>query len=291
MSPRSGFHVVLLAVFASAFTACAPSSYEERFSDYATGIVEKKRESRSGQWQHHKIRGEDALDYANNRTYIVIKGDATVRLSKFSQSQKVSKGEFNVQAKSSFDVGSVVAVSHDGYFLTAAHCVGDSPLTVVLFGSKQKPVTSKARVVWQGGHGEPDIALIHAPVKPYAYFPMVPMSEVRAGTPIFTSGMGGGKQSKSGGEILRVKPPRSLPSGSKWVEFTHDAPLLHGDSGGPVVDADGFFIGLNSTGGIQYIPMIGTPWIRSYRSTAFCPDSDWIRSLIREDRKKSRGGL
>lgn len=281
--------MVLLAVFATAITACVPSSYEDRFSDYATGIVEKKREVRAAEWQHQKIRGEDALDYANNRTYIVIKGDTTVHLSKFSQSQQVSKGEFNVEAKEAFDIGSVVAVSHDGYFLTAAHCVGDSPLTVVLFGAKLKPVTSKARVVWQGGPGGPDIALIHAPVKPYAYFPMVPMSEVRAGTPIFTSGMGGGKQGKSGGTILKVKPPRSQASGARWTEFSHDAPLLHGDSGGPVVDADGFFMGLNSTGGIQYIPMIGNPVIRSYRSTAYCPDPDWIRSLIREDRKKHGG--
>jgi len=290
MSPRSGIHVALLAVIASAFTACVPASYEVRHSGYATKIVEGKREVLAEKWQHRKIRGEGALDYANNRTYIVIKGDTKVRLSKFSQSQKVTKGEFNVEAKSAFDVGSVVAVSHDGYFLTAAHCVGDSPLTVVLFGSKMKPITSSARVVWRGGNGEPDIALIHAPVKPYAYFPMLPMEEIHAGTPIFTSGMGGGTQSKSAGEILRVKPPRSLSSGSRWVEFSHDAPLLQGDSGGPVVDADGFFMGLNSTGGIQYIPMIGHPWIRSYTSTSFCPDSDWIRSLIREDRKKHGGG-
>lgn len=289
MPSRIGIHVALLAVIVSAFTSCVPGSYEDRHSGYATGVVEKKRAARAEEWEHRKIRGEDALDYANNRTYIVIRGDATVHLSKYSQTQRISKGEFNVQAKSAFDVGSVVAVSHDGYFLTAAHCVGDSPLTVVLFGSKLKPITRRARVVWRGGNGEPDIALIHAPVKPYAYFPMLPMEEVRAGEPIFTSGMGGGKQSKSAGKILKVKPPRSLASGARWVEFTHDAPLLQGDSGGPVVDAGGWFMGLNSTGGIQYIPMIGHPWVRSYRSTSFCPDSDWIRSLIREDRKKHGG--
>jgi S1-C subfamily serine protease len=281
--------MILLAVLASAFTACVPSSYEERHSAYATRLVERKREASIAEWQSRQIRGQDAVGYANNRTYVVIRGDTTVSLSKTSQTQKVSKGEFDVKARSAFDVGSVTAISHDGYFLTAAHCVDEGPLTVILLGETLKPITSSARVVWSGRKGGPDLALIHAPVKPYAYFPMLPLEGISPGTPILTSGFGGAKQSKSAGKITRVKAPRALPSGAKWLEFNHNAPLLQGDSGGPVVDTGGWFLGLNSTGGIQYIPMIGHPWIRSYQSKSFSPDPEWIRSLIREDREKRRG--
>src|SRR5690606_838667 len=92
--------------------------------------------------------------------------------------KKGQKGPYAVRMRSrdgSVVFGCAAAVSADGYFLTAAHCVEDGPLQLVVW-KHERPVTVPARLVWSGhgpGKDRADLALVKADFRPDHYFSLV----------------------------------------------------------------------------------------------------------------------
>ena len=263
-----------------------------------------------GGWQNVSLEGESLVEAVRESTALVLRNFESVSIG-------VDSEEFNIEAITHMDrpgFGSAVPVSTDGYFLTAGHVVRDaSSLTLVLFRRREdgspELQTIAARVVWKGNRRgkpgsanlDPDIAVIHANTSPIRSF-AITREPPKTHDPIIVSGWplqhfkafdGGARL--AAGRILSVD--RHNPDGSSPAAsfFRHNAPLVSGDSGGPVLNRKGNLIGINSTGRVslsvwQRIRIaLGFQPSRSetimYFNSAIMLDRHWLQELMEEDRE------
>jgi 2-alkenal reductase len=151
--------------------------------------------------------------------------------------------------------GSGFVVSEDGYILTSAHVItnaGDAAKTTeasrVFIGFKDG---DRARAEIVGWDVYDDVGLLRVPPDAHALSP-VPLgdsSQVRAGDPVAAMGSPfGNEDSIAVGVVSAVRRSiMSLTSLYKVVDAIQiDAPITHGNSGGPLFDARGRVIGINA---------------------------------------------
>lgn len=184
------------------------------------------------------------------------------------------------------DGGSAAPISPDGYFLTADHVLSRMAgrNVFLIYGQGGRLAPARARVVWRSESS--DIALLHIPVKtPYYYQWTSPDRWLPAGTRVMHGGIATGFKSGDG-KLGTSLAPEGAFTGTR--KFKMDIPLQPGDSGGPVVDAHGRLVGINSA--VEFlVPM----------ETAFFVDSEGNRPNVRalaatiaQDRSRnSRGKL
>lgn len=176
------------------------------------------------------------------------------------------------------DGGSAAPITDDGYFLTADHVLAKSPgkNVFIIYGQGGNIVTSKARIVWRSHLA--DLAILHIPKKtPYYYQWTPPGSWLQPGRGIIHGGMATGFKS-SPGKLRTSLAAEGAFTGNR--RFKIDIPLQPGDSGGPVVDAFGNLIGINSA--VEYlIPLETAIFIDSEGNR---PSIRKINSIIRKDR-------
>ncbi len=181
------------------------------------------------------------------------------------------------------DGGSAAPITPDGYFLTADHVLSRMAgrNVFLIYGQGGRLAPARARVVWRSESS--DIALLHIPVKtPYYYQWTPPDRWLPAGTRVMHGGISTGFKSIDG-KLGTSLAPEGTFTGSR--KFKMDIPLQPGDSGGPVVDAHGRLVGINSA--VEFlVPM----------ETAFFVDSEGNRpnvsslaSTIAQDRSRNRG--
>ena len=167
------------------------------------------------------------------------------------------------------DGGSAAPISDDGYFLTADHVLVDvsDKNVFIIYANGGKITTAKARVVWRSA--KVDLALLHIPMKtPYYYRWSSPTRRISQGLPVIHGGMATGTKS-SAGALRTGLAAESWMTRSRF--FKMDIRLEPGDSGGPVIDAYGNLIGINSA--VEYlIPL----------ETAIFIDSEGVRPNIRK---------
>jgi S1-C subfamily serine protease len=177
------------------------------------------------------------------------------------------------------DGGSAAPITHDGYFLTADHVLdrSDNRNVFVIYGSGGRIVTSKARIVWRSFSD--DLALLHIPLKtPYHYKWTPPNQWLSSGHGIIHGGMATGHRYQPG-KLRTPLAPESAFTGNR--PFKIDIPLQPGDSGGPVVDAYGNLVGINSA--VEFlIPLETAIFIDSEGNR---PNTRKIASIIDRDRK------
>ena len=151
--------------------------------------------------------------------------------------------------------GSGFVASPSGYILTSAHVVTDvvesshpSEARDVYVGFKDGD-RIKGKIV--GWDGYDDVALLK--VDPAAHrlvpVPLGDSSRVRAGDPVAAMGSPfGNEDSISVGVVSAIRRSiSSLTSSYKVVDAIQtDAPITHGNSGGPLFDARGRVIGINA---------------------------------------------
>jgi S1-C subfamily serine protease len=213
-------------------------------------------------------------------------------------------------------VGSATAIDRRGYFLTAAHCVGKDVVRLVVGRDAYHTTVVPARVVWRGDltQGGPDLALLRT-AWPIAHaFEWAPA--VTVGQPVLVCGPDyeegvertfqldclagrvkttgrkcGTRDGKDGGApggggAASARPPPTEGEWGEVEEFRHDAPVHHGDSGGPVVGLDGRLIGINfATVRLVFLPSIAM----RVGVNASRPDLGWLASLIEADDASFRG--
>jgi S1-C subfamily serine protease len=151
--------------------------------------------------------------------------------------------------------GSGFVVSPGGYILTSAHVVTDVVQSThatkahdVYVGFKDADRIKATIVGWDGYD---DVALLK--VDPAAHrlvpVPLGDSSRVRAGDPVAAMGSPfGNEDSIAVGVVSAIRRSiASLTSSYKVVDAIQtDAPITHGNSGGPLFDARGRVIGINA---------------------------------------------
>lgn len=168
--------------------------------------------------------------------------------------------------------GQATLLTPDGYALTAAHVIDDGPLSILKL-KKPRPgklaLTSAGPVLFQLRHPdkplrvsiadlEPhpvrlvrrfrgtDLALVKLPLQPTHTFQLASAPPAKDAT-LFSYGSNLSGNS-SAGKTLSISKTRSVsPSATIW-RLTTSIPLQKGDSGGPVMDAEGSLVGIISRG-------------------------------------------
>jgi S1-C subfamily serine protease len=175
------------------------------------------------------------------------------------------------------DGGSAVPITSDGYFLTANHVlVHSTGRNIFLIHAQRGELhAAKARIVWQSSRQ--DIALLHiSEATPRYYEWSNPKSGIARGTPVIHAGISTGFSGPAGKTLTDIAP------GNGWRRFRHDIPLAPGDSGGPVIDAYGKLVGINSA--IELLIPVETPFF--IEAEANRPNVRQIERLISSDRVK-----
>jgi S1-C subfamily serine protease len=179
------------------------------------------------------------------------------------------------------DGGSATPISADGYFLTADHVLARMAgrNVFVLYGKDGRLTPYRARVVWRSEHA--DLALLHiAASTPNHYRWTPPERWLPAGTGVIHGGIATGF--KSGwGKLGTSLPPEG--SFTRARKFKIDIPLQPGDSGGPVVDAHGGLVGINSA--VEFLVPMETAFFVD--SEASRPSIRMIESIMRADRARN----
>lgn len=176
------------------------------------------------------------------------------------------------------DGGSAAPITEDGYFLTADHVLMEFPEknVFIIYANGGRVLSAQARVVWRSS--KDDLAILHIPRKtPYFYQWSAPDRKISRGLPVIHGGMATGPKSAPGNLRTAIAPQSFL---TQSRTFKMNIPLEPGDSGGPVVDAYGRLIGINSA--VEFlVPMETAIFIDS---EGVRPNTREIHEIIRKDR-------
>jgi S1-C subfamily serine protease len=257
-------------------------------------IINSWRSASLAQWSDKTIEKQAAMDYAGGRVGLLLEARSSeVHIRTMKETDHEVTCKISARARGA---GSAVPLSADGYFLTAAHCVDAPKLTLLTLTNDKGIEKGAVRVFWQGRpeNGEPDLALIHVPLKPYAAFQMVRLTDLKKRSPVYVSGFGAGRSTRmelgyGGGEVARIGPMQAMPSGARWRLFYHTAPVAPGDSGGPVINEAGRLLGINTVVQVRLVTVRGKDAVQGYDCIAVSADPEWIRSMIEKDRAQHRG--
>ena len=246
-------------------------------------------------WKTITIQGRSALDFSSFVTAMLIPTDVTIsfRLVPTTEGGTTVKTRFQLKPGKSYGFGSAVPISSDGYFVTAAHCVGKQGSTIQVLTKPASPPLSLslAHVVWRSDEtnpDEPDLAILHAPIKSDLFVTLASQATLKIGTPVLTSGYGSFKKSHSGGHLQSITNPKLAPTGVTWRELTHTALTTPGDSGGPILSKERQLLGISSQ-----IILTNPGWLPfdlgslGYdHGVCFVPDAQWLNSIIQRHRSK-----
>lgn len=275
-----------------------------------------RQETSLEEWKGERIAGEDAVTYVANRSFFLIHFHGVEIPPDFDLDQVVvdflpnvskrfpyggvelnpreeEKGDSSASDKNretppyTAGGGTATPITDDGYFLTNAHVVEEENAPFYLWGpTDQGKRLFRTRTVWRGDHGHndlPDLALLHADVRPAGHFPLARNELPPVGESIIAGGFGGLTPSQSGGRMLIHGIWRKWDNDTRWRAFVHDAALHPGDSGGPVTNRNGNLVGINSQvfGGLRW----PRGELENYRARALQPDHRWLQDIIAADRE------
>lgn len=220
------------------------------------------------------IGGINLRDFLEQRTGVIVAGAEPVGVETRGDEVGVTLRP-PARGRGGIDIGSATAISSDGYYLTARHCVRLSPLFLLLPGL-DRPRVVAARLVWKGPDNDSaaDVAILKADTVPPAIFEWAPDPAFRAGASVVTAGCNG----VAGGHVTQVvsTTPVVTTDEPAYTAVLHNAPLAEGDSGGPLTTTSGQLIGIEILArGILVGPLEGV---------ALRPDPQWVRWRIESDR-------
>lgn len=237
-------------------------------------------------WKDRKIEEQNAENFAANRSAILAN-------PKNAEIKKTGQHRYWLElipVNNTIDLGSAVPVAADGYFLTVAH---NDLSRIFTWNERIELVTRKPRVVWKGRmeKGDPDLAVLHVPVKMPVIAGFSEAGSWSRGTRVLASGTGRLIRAQSGGRVVSVSDWKISPNGVRWREVIHSAPIVPGDSGGPLLDERGGLIGVHS---LIHIGLLTHVWLGNRdcvfgcRGGAISPDPAWVEKIIKEDRERRR---
>ena len=173
-----------------------------------------------------------------------------VMVSGFQQQEQTVRGGTDVTVRRGKTIGSGVVIDPGGYILTNAHVIeGAERIEVILApgvlagepGPDQRQL--EARVI--GKDDAIDLALLSIDAHDLPALPLADYTKARQGQLVWAFGSPGGLlNSVSMGVVSAVA--RRIEPASPVVWLQTDAAVNPGSSGGPLVNADGEILGLNT---------------------------------------------
>jgi S1-C subfamily serine protease len=215
------------------------------------------------------------------RQIVAERVSAVVVTDQADLSSWVGKNFVSSQAPEDADGGSAAPIAPDGYFLTADHVLSriDGRNVFIIYGQGSRLTQARARVVWRSAAD--DLALLHIPAKtPYFYRWTAPERWLPAGNQVVHGGIATGF--KSGEGVLGTSLGPEGPFTGNRV-FKMDIPLQPGDSGGPVVDAHGALVGINSA--VEFLVPMETAFFVDSEGNR--PNTRKIDQLVQSDRARN----
>lgn len=271
----------------------------------------RKAESLKG-WESVTLDGAPILEALFNRT------PSLWRNAEFGPSKNPDQ-DLSAKLNEKSGLASAVPITGDGYFLTAAHTLRDAETLDVVFSShdnegRPKIKSATARIVWKPedefgsgwNRGDPkllpDFAILHADVDPLMPFRL--SSELRIDEPVLGAGWSIVQEAGSSstvqltaGHVLSVQKQDPPGASIAWLIVLHDAPVIGGDSGGPLLNRSGDLVGINCKSRLVYSFWAGVgvrlgrvPEDYERSSVAILPDPDWIGEVIDQDRQNRNAG-
>ena len=253
-------------------------------------------------WFRETKMDADLLKSVAANTGILLNGWESVEVASRSLSNDRVSATIQCKAKGESVYGSAVPITEDGYFLTAKHCLaGPSPrilVAAVIDGASVRVAKAPYRVVWSAVPEDVDVALIHAPLRPFQRFTFAPADQLVVGRRVAAAGWSGLKEGQAfsgmaAGKILKVSSVQEGADAFSWRVLDHDVPLDAGDSGGPLVDRYGRLAGVNCSASTSlFSTLFGLQkrmW-ESYEGTAVMPGVAFLQTTIDRDRTRQRGG-
>jgi S1-C subfamily serine protease len=223
-----------------------------------------------------KIPGPEVAQALSDRT-------AAVLVTERIDTGNWGKRRFTIsQTPGDSDGGSATPVAPDGYFLTADHVLAglEGRRAFVLYRQGPRMAPYPARVVWRSASN--DLALLHIDAETPRYFQWTdPAKWLPAETPVMHGGIATGRHS-GWGRLGTHIPPEGTFSGA--TKFKIDIPLQPGDSGGPIVDAYGNLVGINSA--VEFLVPLETAFFVDSEGSR--PDTRSIASAIDSDRARKK---
>lgn len=275
-----------VTLISALLTGCvAPPVSEADWDRRTTQLLQARKAVSQAGVDGDRIAGEPADQYVNRRTALLLGGHGRVTTQVAPSGRTATVGWELRPGANAGGVSSAAAITADGYFLTASHAVGDDRMQVVRSNGRGLDV-SRVRVVWKGdpSRGGPDLALIHAPARQQAYFPLFDEAVVPSKSRVWTAGFGDVRQNQARGRLKGTGAWQQGADGVPWRMVEHTAPLMRGDSGGPLVDGTGRLLGVNTEFLVQPASLFGIDHLRIYRPMAVAADPRTIESLIARDR-------
>jgi serine protease Do len=163
-----------------------------------------------------------------------------------------SKGDKTAIVGPQSILGSGVIVDPAGYIITNAHVVANArsievALTATRPDESEDPADGKTRYTAHlvGIHKDTDLALLKIDVTGLPYLPLNPKRAIHQGQLVLALGNPEGLgNSVTMGVISAIdrQPDPRLP----MVFIQTDAPINPGNSGGPLIDMDGYLLGINT---------------------------------------------
>ena len=191
-----------------------------------------------------------------------------------------ARGETRLMMPTTEGYGSAVSLG-DGYFLTAAHVPVKGQGGLFCLERGGRPAVRSYRVVWKDKSA--DLALLHADVDVPAV-KWAAESALANGASVFTFGFGGGEWKPSQGQILGRRPTGEA---DRHFDLKLTAPVVAGDSGGPVVTAEGKLVGIVTRADYRWVQAFGRAWMRSGSHTTR-PNLEFLKGIIAKDRVTGR---
>lgn len=219
----------------------------------------------------------------STRQIVTERVSAVVVTDRNSLDHWVNRNFSTSQSPGDADGGSAAPIAPDGYFLTADHVLARMAgrNVFLIYGQGGRLTPAKAKVVWRSESA--DLALLHIPVKtPYYYHWTPPDRWLAAGNAVIHGGISTGFKSGDGKLGTALAPENTLTGNRR---FKIDIPLQPGDSGGPVVDAYGRLVGINSA--VEFLVPMETAFFVDSEGNR--PNTRHIESLIRNDRARNSG--
>jgi serine protease Do len=243
--PLSWVLIVCWFVFIAALAADAQSPVEKDFAGQTRQTSSAQPHSKVGFLQQFN----DSLEALTEKVAPAV---VQVDVTGYGPTDDAD-GSTTADIARQHSLGSGVIVDPDGYIITNAHVVeGAQRIRVIL----NKPPNSPTSVLGAGNksifeakligtHTESDLALLKIDATGLPFMPVDPTRAVRQGELVIALGSPEGlENSVTMGVVSSVA--RQADPNRAMVYIQTDAPINRGNSGGPLVDIDGYLVGINT---------------------------------------------